>query len=84
MNAIASLIIPGLGQACQGRPFTALCHFLIGLVVWVGSFGLLGWVVNLCSAFGAAAWDGKERARERKELAHLRQAAAKLDTPRPT
>jgi hypothetical protein len=51
--AIASLIVPGLGQACQGRKVSAICHFLLALFLWGV---LLGWIVNLCSAFGAAAW----------------------------
>lgn len=54
--AICSLICPGLGQACQGRKLDGACHFFMACVVWVGTLGLLGWVVNLCSAFGAASW----------------------------
>jgi len=54
--AIASLLIPGLGQACQGRKLAALVHFALAVLAWGATCGTAGWVVNLCSAFGAAAW----------------------------
>lgn len=57
--AIASLFIPGLGQACQGRKLAAFMHFVIAMLLWVGTLGVLGWAVNVCSAFGAASWRPK-------------------------
>ena len=60
MSAIASLLVPGLGQACQGRIFAAFVHFTIAMIVWIGTLGTLGWIVNLCSAFGAASWRPKQ------------------------
>lgn len=59
--AIASLFVPGLGQCAQGRTLTGACHFVIACIVWVGTLGTLGWIVNLCSAFGAATYhNGKQ------------------------
>lgn len=54
--ALCSLLVPGLGQAAQGRKSAAFCHFTIACFVWIGTLGLLGWLVNLCSAFGAASY----------------------------
>lgn len=61
--AIASLIVPGLGQACQGRKWTAFFAFLFGVAFWVGTLGLFGWVWNVLAAFDAAAYRPKEPAR---------------------
>lgn len=54
--AIASLICPGLGQACQGRMLTGMVHFFATTMLWVFSFGTLGWLGHIMSAFGAAGW----------------------------
>lgn len=54
--ALCSLFVPGLGQASQGRTLAALVHFALACFVWIGTLGMLGWVVNLASAFGAAMW----------------------------
>ncbi|WP_092054628.1 hypothetical protein [Planctomicrobium piriforme] len=49
--AICSFFLPGLGQLVQGRPITALIHFVLtGLLWWV----LLGWIVHIWSALDAA------------------------------
>jgi TM2 domain-containing membrane protein YozV len=55
--AICSLIAPGLGQLTQGRLGKALWHFVLALAFWMLSFGTLGWVMHLWSAFEAATWD---------------------------
>jgi hypothetical protein len=49
-HGVASLLIPGLGQAFQGRWGAAAFHFLTAAVLWTV---LMGWVVNLASAAGA-------------------------------
>jgi TM2 domain-containing membrane protein YozV len=54
--ALASFIIPGLGQLAQGRLFAAIFHF--ALCFWLWHFGL-GWIVHLCSSWGAAHWKGR-------------------------
>lgn len=54
--ALASLIIPGLGQVAQGRPIAGLLHFLIACIVWVCTCGTCGWLVHVASAFGAAGY----------------------------
>ena len=56
--AVCSFFIPGLGQLVQGRAAKGLLHFVLAGVVWLASFGTLGWVMHLWSAYEAARWDG--------------------------
>ena len=56
--AIASLVIPGLGQLAQGRILAAFLQLLVATILWLLSFGLLGWVGNLISCLDAALWGG--------------------------
>lgn len=57
--AVASFFVPGLGQLVQGRILMALVQFLAGIVVWLVSFGTLGWLVHLWSVIDAALWKGR-------------------------
>jgi TM2 domain-containing membrane protein YozV len=59
--AIASLIIPGLGQLAQGRIFSALLQFLFATLLWIVTFGLLGWLGHILAALDAALWRGPAR-----------------------
>lgn len=54
--AIASFFVPGLGQLVQGRIGRALFMFIAAGVVWVISFGTLGWVIHIWSVIDAALW----------------------------
>ena len=56
--ALVSLLIPGLGQLAQGRITSALLQFVLAGVLWVLSFGLLGWVGHLLACLDAALWKG--------------------------
>lgn len=49
--ALCSFFLPGLGQLLQGRPLTALIHFLLSGVLW---WFWLGWVIHIWSALSAA------------------------------
>ena len=51
--AVCSFFIPGLGQLVEGRPVTALVHFLLAALLWLI---FLGWVVHLWSIYDAAVW----------------------------
>jgi TM2 domain-containing membrane protein YozV len=55
ISAIASLLVPGLGQLLQGRILTALLHFVLGAVLW---FFFLGWLAHIGSAISAARYEG--------------------------
>ncbi|MDA0293139.1 MAG: hypothetical protein O3A75_08080 [Verrucomicrobia bacterium] len=54
--ALASLLVPGLGQLVQGRFFSALLFFAGAGVLWSISFGTLGWIMHLWSSLNAALW----------------------------
>ena len=56
--ALASFFIPGLGQLVQGRILMALIQFVAAGVIWVVSFGTLGWVIHIWSVIDAALWKG--------------------------
>ena len=54
--AICSFFIAGLGQLVQGRLVAAGVQFVLAAIVWVVSFGLLGWIVHIYSAYDAARY----------------------------
>jgi TM2 domain-containing membrane protein YozV len=54
---IASFFIPGLGQLVQGRILAALFMFLLSGVIWLVSFGTLGWIGHIIAAVEAALHD---------------------------
>ena len=54
---IASFIVPGLGQLVQGRIFAAIFMFVLSGVIWLVSFGTLGWVGHVIAALHAAVYD---------------------------
>ena len=51
--ALCSFFLPGLGQLTQGRPFTALIHFVLACLLWIIA---LGWIIHLWSALDAAIY----------------------------
>ena len=56
LAALASLLIPGLGQLLQGRLLIAIIHFILATVLW---FFLLGWIIHLWSILDAARFKPK-------------------------
>lgn len=54
--ALASFFIPGLGQLIQGRVAKAAVMFVLAGVVWILSFGTLGWIIHLWSIIDAALY----------------------------
>ncbi len=57
---IASFLLPGLGQLVQGRIFAALFFFLLSGVIWLISFGTLGWIGHLIAAINAALYESED------------------------
>ena len=57
--AIASFIVPGLGQLAQGRVFAAIFMFVLAGVIWLVSLGTLGWVGHVIAALHAAVYEGR-------------------------
>jgi len=68
--AIASFLIPGLGQLAQGRGSKAAKHFLLSLALWLL---LSGWIMNIWSCYEAATFEPVDE----EKLARARQLAAK-------
>lgn len=60
LAAIVSLFIPGAGQLVQGRLLIAIIMFVLAVALWVGTAGLLGWIINLWSVIDAAIWKPKD------------------------
>jgi hypothetical protein len=56
--ALASLVLPGLGQLAQGRILSALLQLVFSGVLWLISFGWLGWLGHILAALDAALWRG--------------------------
>jgi len=54
--ALASFVIPGLGQLLQGRVLAALFHFLITGLLWLI---WLGWLGHIFSCVDAARWKAR-------------------------
>ncbi|AGY57441.1 hypothetical protein [Gloeobacter kilaueensis] len=57
LAAALSFFIPGLGQLTQGRLLTAFLHLVLGGLLWVVSFGTLGWIMHIWSCYSAAVWN---------------------------
>lgn len=57
--ALASLVVPGLGQLAQGRIFSALVVLVFAVALWIVTFGLLGWLGHIFAALDAALWKGR-------------------------
>jgi TM2 domain-containing membrane protein YozV len=53
LAALASLLIPGLGQLLQGRWLSAILFLLLSAILW---FFFLGWIAHLWACIDAARW----------------------------
>jgi hypothetical protein len=53
LAALASLLIPGLGQLLQGRFLISVFQFILAVWLW---FFFLGWVIHIWSILDAAKW----------------------------
>jgi TM2 domain-containing membrane protein YozV len=51
--ALASLVVPGLGQLVQGRFLAAVLFFAVSALLWIV---FLGWVIHLWACLNAALW----------------------------
>ena len=60
LAAIASFIVPGLGQLAQGRVVAAIFMFVFSGIIWLVSFGTLGWIGHVIAALHAAVYTPKD------------------------
>ncbi len=56
LAGILSLLIPGLGQIYNGRIIIGIIWLLLTGFSWIGSAGLLGWVIHLFAAWCAYSY----------------------------
>ena len=56
--ALASFVIPGLGQLMQGRVLAAIFYFLLSGVIWVVTLGFLGVLGHIVACLDAAVHKG--------------------------
>jgi TM2 domain-containing membrane protein YozV len=66
--ALASLVLPGLGQLAQGRVLSALLQLVFSGVLWLITFGWLGWLGHILAALDAALWRGPEETYRRVDV----------------
>ena len=58
-----SLLIPGVGQIYNGQILWGIVWLLLTGVSWIGSAGLLGWVVHIIAAYFAYNYAKEHRVR---------------------
>ena len=60
---LLSLLVPGLGQIYNGQIIMGLIWLVLTGVSWIGSAGLLGWVVHIIAAYFAYSYAKEHRVR---------------------
>ena len=60
---LLSLLVPGLGQIYNGQIILGLIWLVLTGVSWIGSAGLLGWVVHIIAAYFAYNYAKEHRVR---------------------
>ncbi len=53
LAGLLSFLIPGVGQIYNGQLLWGIIWLLLTGVSWIGTAGMLGWVVHLIAAFFA-------------------------------
>lgn len=56
LAGILSFLIPGMGQIYNGRILIGLIWLLVFGVSWIGSVGMLGWIVHIISGWCAYSY----------------------------
>jgi TM2 domain-containing membrane protein YozV len=80
--ALASLVLPGLGQLAQGRILSALLQLVFSGALWLISFGWLGWVGHLLAAVDAALWRGPGETDRRIDVSAYRRRKNRISVRR--
>jgi TM2 domain-containing membrane protein YozV len=53
LAGILSFLLPGVGQIYNGRIFVGIIWLLLTGFSWIGSAGMLGWVVHIFAGWCA-------------------------------
>lgn len=56
LAGLLSLLIPGVGQIYNGQIISGIIWLLLTGVSWVGSAGMLGWLVHIIAAYFAYSY----------------------------
>ncbi len=59
--SVLSLLFPGAGQLAAGHPWKALYFFCLSAFMWAITFGLFGWIINICASLDAWHICAKDR-----------------------
>lgn len=60
---LLSLLVPGVGQIYNGQILVGIIWLVLTGVSWIGSVGMLGWVVHILAAYFAYAYAKEHRYR---------------------
>ena len=53
LAGLLSLLIPGVGQIYNGQIISGIIWLVLTGISWIGSAGLLGWIVHIIAAYFA-------------------------------
>jgi len=56
LAGLLSLLIPGVGQIYNGQIISGIIWLVLTGVSWIGSAGMLGWLVHLIAAYFAYSY----------------------------
>jgi len=59
-----SLLLPGAGQFYISRPGAGIYFFSIALIMWLITFGLLGWIIHILAALHAYSYGTQDMENE--------------------
>lgn len=64
LAGVLSLLIPGVGQIYNGRILIGIIWLFVTGISWIGSVGIIGWVIHLVSAWCAYSYAKDHPVRE--------------------
>ena len=56
LAGLLSLLIPGVGQIYNGQIISGILWLVLTGISWIGTAGLLGWVVHIIAAYLAYSY----------------------------
>ena len=56
LAGLLSLLIPGVGQIYNGQIISGIIWLVLTGVSWIGTVGLLGWLVHILAAYFAYSY----------------------------
>jgi TM2 domain-containing membrane protein YozV len=56
LAGLLSLLIPGVGQIYNGQIISGIIWLVLTGISWIGTAGLLGWLVHIIAAYFAYSY----------------------------